>query len=210
MSKRGVDYERLRLNKEFQHVYSRGRRVAGAYLIAYGLKSDSAVPRFGVSVSRKVGKAAVRNRVRRLIRESFFSLAPKIGPGWEFVICARPSSVGISFEKVRAELRWAVSRILRGKTREGSLLRRMSKAADKAVSFAAVLLLLAYKKCVSPLVPRCCRFEPSCSEYAIEAFRKFGVLRAARLTAWRLLRCHPFCAGGFDPLPEQTSSREAT
>jgi putative membrane protein insertion efficiency factor len=60
--------------------------------------------------------------------------------------------------------------------------------------------LKAYKWCVSPLLPSACRFHPTCSEYALEAVRKHGALRGLWLAARRLSRCHPFHAGGFDPV----------
>ncbi len=58
-----------------------------------------------------------------------------------------------------------------------------------------------YKRFVSPLLPPACRFEPTCSEYAAEAVELHGVVRGAILAIARLLRCHPFCRGGFDPVP---------
>jgi putative membrane protein insertion efficiency factor len=58
-----------------------------------------------------------------------------------------------------------------------------------------------YKKWISHLLPMSCRFEPSCSRYAMECFEHWGTLRAARLSLQRLLRCHPFHPGGFDPVP---------
>jgi putative membrane protein insertion efficiency factor len=58
-----------------------------------------------------------------------------------------------------------------------------------------------YKKAISPYKIRSCRFSPTCSEYAVEAFEKYGVLRGATLSAWRILRCNPFSKGGYDPVP---------
>ncbi len=66
---------------------------------------------------------------------------------------------------------------------------------------AAVGLLRLYKRFVSPLLPPACRFEPTCSEYAAAAIEEHGLLRGAALAAWRLLRCNPWCRGGFDPVP---------
>lgn len=63
-------------------------------------------------------------------------------------------------------------------------------------------LLKLYKRFISPLLPNACRFHPTCSEYAIEAFMRYGVIRGILLTCWRLLRCNPFCRGGYDPVPE--------
>lgn len=65
----------------------------------------------------------------------------------------------------------------------------------------ALLLLKFYKLFISPCLPRACRFEPTCSVYMYQAIRKKGLLRGLFLGAKRLMRCHPFCDGGFDPVP---------
>jgi putative membrane protein insertion efficiency factor len=64
-------------------------------------------------------------------------------------------------------------------------------------------VIRAYQRRVSPVLPRRCRYEPSCSSYAVESIDRFGVLRGSLLAAWRLLRCNPFSHGGFDPVPER-------
>ncbi|HST10662.1 MAG TPA: membrane protein insertion efficiency factor YidD [Terriglobales bacterium] len=70
-----------------------------------------------------------------------------------------------------------------------------------AVARNAVLLLLrGYKAVVSPLLPPSCRFVPTCSEYATEAVERYGVLRGSWMAVTRLLRCHPFAKGGYDPV----------
>lgn len=63
-----------------------------------------------------------------------------------------------------------------------------------------VALLRSYKAVVSPLLPPACRFVPTCSEYAMEAVQKYGALRGGWMGIRRLLRCHPFHPGGFDPV----------
>jgi putative membrane protein insertion efficiency factor len=62
-------------------------------------------------------------------------------------------------------------------------------------------ILKVYQTVLSPLLPPTCRFHPTCSSYAILAIRKHGALRGAALTLRRIARCHPFSAGGFDPVP---------
>ena len=64
-----------------------------------------------------------------------------------------------------------------------------------------IALLKAYRYAISPLLGRHCRFEPSCSEYAIEALRAHGVIKGAGLAATRVCRCHPWHPGGYDPVP---------
>ena len=65
----------------------------------------------------------------------------------------------------------------------------------------AIAVIGLYRFIISPLLPRCCRFIPSCSQYAEQAFRKHGMLRGLRLSALRILRCHPFGGSGIDPVP---------
>jgi uncharacterized protein len=61
-------------------------------------------------------------------------------------------------------------------------------------------LLRGYKWMISPMLSPACRYVPSCSEYAMEAVDRYGVLRGGRMAIWRLLRCHPFSKGGLDPV----------
>ncbi|MFO7983280.1 MAG: membrane protein insertion efficiency factor YidD [Desulfuromonadales bacterium] len=63
-----------------------------------------------------------------------------------------------------------------------------------------ILLIKGYQYLLSPVLIPSCRFYPSCSSYAIDAFEKYGPLRGFLLAFWRLLRCHPFHPGGYDPL----------
>ena len=65
----------------------------------------------------------------------------------------------------------------------------------------------AYQRWISPSLPRRCRYEPTCSAYAAQAVRRFGVLRGVLLAAWRLLRCNPLSHGGVDPVPERFTLR---
>jgi putative membrane protein insertion efficiency factor len=66
----------------------------------------------------------------------------------------------------------------------------------------------AYQSTISPLLPRSCKYYPSCSEYAVEAVRTFGVFRGAVLAGWRLLRCNPLSYGGYDPVERQGVFRQ--
>ena len=61
-----------------------------------------------------------------------------------------------------------------------------------------------YMRFISPLLPRRCKYEPSCSRYALDAIRTYGVWRGLVLGGWRLLRCNPWSDGGYDPVSDQT------
>lgn len=71
------------------------------------------------------------------------------------------------------------------------------------MKYVAILLIKFYRKFISPLKAPCCRFTPTCSEYALEAFKKRGFIVGFMLTVWRVLRCNPFGKGGYDPVPEK-------
>jgi uncharacterized protein len=76
---------------------------------------------------------------------------------------------------------------------------RLARAA-RAVAVAPISF---YRLVVSPAIPRRCKYEPTCSRYAVDAIREYGILRGAVLAAWRLLRCNPWSYGGYDPVEAQ-------
>jgi putative membrane protein insertion efficiency factor len=65
---------------------------------------------------------------------------------------------------------------------------------------SVLFLLTVYQRCLSPLLPPSCRFEPSCSRYAASAIREYGLGRGILKAAWRLLKCHPCHPGGYGPV----------
>jgi len=79
----------------------------------------------------------------------------------------------------------------------------MLSAMNKNLSTkrAFIWFIKGYRYLISPLLPPGCRFTPTCSIYAIEAIERYGAGRGAYLATRRLLRCHPFCRGGYDPVP---------
>ena len=68
------------------------------------------------------------------------------------------------------------------------------------ISKVFLYILRFYKAAISPYLGNNCRFTPTCSEYAMEAISRYGALKGSWLAAGRLLRCHPFCKGGYDPV----------
>jgi len=71
------------------------------------------------------------------------------------------------------------------------------------VTRVALGAITIYQRLVSPLLPSACRFAPTCSEYARISLEEYGLLHGLGLATWRLMRCHPFHPGGYDPPPAQ-------
>jgi putative membrane protein insertion efficiency factor len=78
----------------------------------------------------------------------------------------------------------------------------------RAMTTLALAPINLYRRLISPALPRRCKFEPTCSAYAVEAVRALGVVRGTILAAWRLARCNPWSHGGFDPVEARTLFRE--
>jgi putative membrane protein insertion efficiency factor len=72
------------------------------------------------------------------------------------------------------------------------------------MKFLALWLLRLYKRWVSPAFPPSCRYVPTCSVYAMEAVERYGVVRGGAMAVWRVLRCHPFVQGGYDPVVKES------
>lgn len=83
----------------------------------------------------------------------------------------------------------------------GSPILRPSTSMASWPRLVGWYLIRGYQRFVSPMFPPSCRFTPSCSEYALEAVVRYGLIRGTWLGGRRLLRCHPFHPGGFDPVP---------
>lgn len=74
---------------------------------------------------------------------------------------------------------------------------------NKLLLMLLLALVRGYQMLISPLFPPSCRFQPTCSQYALEALEQFGPLRGSWLAVRRILRCHPLHPGGFDPVPRK-------
>lgn len=83
-----------------------------------------------------------------------------------------------------------------GSTHQGRGLARVVRAVATAP-------IVVYQRVISPAIPRRCRYEPTCSHYAVHAIREFGVMRGVVLAVWRVLRCNPWSLGGYDPVHAQ-------
>jgi len=88
--------------------------------------------------------------------------------------------------------------------------RGVVEALRRGAQAVVLAPVVAYQKLISPAIPRRCKYEPTCSRYALDAVREYGILRGLVLAGWRLLRCNPWSYGGYDPVEAQRVFRTRT
>jgi ribonuclease P protein component len=101
----------LKLNRDFKRLYYRGKSVACGYVIVYMSKNRSAGNRLGLTCGKSVGKAVVRNRVKRLIRESYRLSEGRLKTGYDIVIVARSRAAGKPFDAIYKDVRYAFNKL---------------------------------------------------------------------------------------------------
>ena len=80
-------------------------------------------------------------------------------------------------------------------------MKNLLRLLSKGLSGFMLALIAFYRNCISPMLPPTCRYTPTCSQYAVEAIKKYGPLKGGWLAFKRILRCHPFGGSGYDPVP---------
>lgn len=113
---------RLKRGKDFQLTYKKGKSLAGQYVILYYIKNNLNLNKFGFSVSKKIGKAVVRNRTKRILRECCRLHQDELKTGYNIIFIARPKIKGIKFQLVEEEILklFAKANLLREKPEKGS------------------------------------------------------------------------------------------
>jgi putative membrane protein insertion efficiency factor len=86
---------------------------------------------------------------------------------------------------------------------------RAARDLGIAARFLVTAPIIVYQRVISPGLPRRCKYEPTCSRYAVQAIWEYGILRGLVLAVWRLLRCNPWSRGGYDPVQVQTVFKAA-
>ncbi len=184
-------------------------------LRAHSRNDGENLTRAAFVVPKKVAKLATeRNHIRRRLRERYrFHPLRKteILAGCDLIFLATPQTRVASM----AELDAAISEVLQRANRKiggATLPQKAEKPAPLPqnspkpflpITFLALSLIRFYQRFISPGLPPSCRFEPSCSRYTYASIERFGLLRGGFLGLFRVCKCHPWHAGGDDPVPEQ-------
>ena len=161
-----------------------------------------------VSVPKKLFRRAVkRNLLKRRTREAFRLEKHGAVRCTAREECLRIALVYAAKEEVgTVRLRGSVRRIFaeiaaaRADRRRGATM-KPAEIAKRVVAFPFILLVKFYQLCISPFTMPSCRYTPTCSEYALQAIRKYGPLKGGWLALKRIARCHPWGGHGYDPVP---------
>ena len=205
--------ERLSSKKEITALFNEGKSFAISHIrVVYRFlpKQEERPNAILVSVPKKYFKHAVdRNLLKRRIREAYRlnkGLLQNMPARVEFMLLYQKRRIA-TFAEIEEIVKKALERIL-SEACATAVAADNSKNAPQSCSLARrvataplVLLVRFYQICISPLKPFCCRFTPTCSQYALEALRKYGVFKGTWLAIKRILRCHPWGGSGYDPVP---------
>lgn len=101
----------LKRNNDFRRLYARGKSFAGGYVVIYASKNRLGVNRIGLTVSKSIGKAVVRNRLKRLMRESYRLLEDKTAKGYDLVIVSRKRAVGKAQSQIMKDMEYAMKKL---------------------------------------------------------------------------------------------------
>ena len=183
------DKERLRSASLFKNVYEQGDRYKSRFITFCVLKAGEGERKTGFAASGKKISVFIKHKIKRRLKEAYRLNMNKLKHGFYLVIIGREGVVKLKFREIE-NIFMDLSE--RAKLKAGSLSQHMVKII--------VFVIKLYRVFISPFSPASCRFEPSCSSYSIEAFKKYGVIKGFFLTAKRILRCNPFSKAGYDPL----------
>lgn len=101
----------IKLNKDFKRLYYRGKNIACGYVVVYAMKNKLGYNRLGLTCGKSIGKAVTRNRIKRLMRESYRFSEDNLKMGYDFVIVARMRAVGKDFQTIFKDIRYAFHKL---------------------------------------------------------------------------------------------------
>lgn len=197
--------DRILYTRDFKRLMKFGKqRTSESFVVVIQLRTDDnwqgtdeKRKKLGVTVGKQVGNAVVRNRVKRHIREWFRRARERLPDGSSIVVVARRAARDLSGREVIAVL----DRVIDDPGVWGGLSDDSRSLMNRFGTKIVLQLLWLYQVSLSVLFGPVCRFEPSCSRYAVKAIVKFGVVQGFWLAARRIARCQPLGESGYDPVP---------
>ena len=203
--------ERLNLKREIEEIRERGN-VSFHYPIraTYIFNKDKHSKILTLAPKKLFKKAVSRNLIKRRIRESYrvnknlcryntniflHYIGREILPKKVIEEAVKKILIDINNTKDKTALE------LNKKVRGNNWWQQLFKLLKRVFSFPFIVLIKLYQICISPIKPPTCRFTPTCSEYSITAFKKYGPIKGLWLSIKRLSRCHPWGGSGYDPVP---------
>ena len=185
---------KLKGQKTFERIFKTGKIVRARHLyLAYETEGCDSWRIAVVARKKDYPKAFMRNRVKRRLRE-VVRLAQNSYAPFRGVVVAKKEMLFLPWEELVKEWRKVCEK--------AGIVSKAEEVPPPSLGAKLMMALIRfYRACISPILPRCCRFTPTCSQYALEALGKHGFWKGTALAVWRILRCNPFNPGGYDPVP---------
>ena len=185
---------KLKGQKTFERIFKTGKIVRARHLyLAYETEGCDSWRIAVVARKKDYPKAFMRNRVKRRLREVVRLAQGNYAP-FRGVVVAKKEMLFLPWEELVKEWRKVCEK--------AGIVSKAEEIPPPSLGARLMMALVRfYRACISPLLPRCCRFTPTCSQYALEAFRKYGPFKGFWLSLKRILRCHPWGGSGYDPVP---------
>ena len=205
--------ERLRGKKDISLLFAEGEWGGYGHIkFCWTYNAEGKENRVLFSVSKKSFKRAVkRNLIKRRLREAYRKQKEMLGyRGVSFMLLWASKEIA-DYQSVEKEVAAVLSKIHQLIAERQASMGKEPYSTKPSIqklclikrilNYPFIALIRFYQLCISPLLPQSCRYTPSCSQYGLEALRKYGPMKGLWLTFKRILRCHPWGGSGYDPVP---------
>jgi putative membrane protein insertion efficiency factor/ribonuclease P protein component len=210
--------ERLRSGSQFRRVLKDGKKISQGSITIYYLPVPGDTKKLGLTVGKSAGGAVARNRIKRLFREAYRHRRQSLPADLWLVIRYRPGEQDKRALSEPGKVKYSRKDLKRLRRITDSLLSGLAERSaagegnpgknempGSMVRWGGwsyqvfVLPVRLWQSVFSNIFPSSCRFYPSCSDYALTALAKYGLIKGTGKSLWRILRCNPFNPGGYDP-----------